>query len=79
MVVVISDSEREKKKERKNEVRWRIETMDGDHSKVKNRGCARLWLELQLGMNMGLCPLSTHILEIIGWADPHVYMKRAMA
>lgn len=46
MVVVISDSEREKKKERKNEVRWRIETMDGDHSKVKNRGCARLWLEL---------------------------------
>ena len=39
MVVVISDSEREKKKERKNEVRWRIETMDGDHSKVKDRMC----------------------------------------
>ena len=38
--------EREKKKERKNEVRWRIETMDGDRSKVKNRGCARLRLEL---------------------------------
>ena len=46
MVVVISDSEREKKKERTNEVRWRIETMDGDRSKVKNRGCARLRLEL---------------------------------
>ena len=35
MVVVISDSEREReKKDRRNEVRWRIETMDGDHCRT---------------------------------------------
>lgn len=37
MVVVISDLEREReRKERRNEVRWRMEAMDGDHSKTKD-------------------------------------------
>ena len=34
---------REKKKERRNEVRWRIETMDGDHSRTE--------AELEFGWN----------------------------